>query len=80
MEPNAEGRQAGVVCLLSQSFLSSSASCCREIAASSQRETVSLTPSGSASPPSLRASPGNSIHLVLPQGGGGPPRVKPKEG
>ncbi|XP_006504807.1 IQ domain-containing protein E isoform X5 [Mus musculus] len=33
------------------------ASCCREIAASSQRETVSLTPSGSASPPSLRASP-----------------------
>ncbi|XP_036021451.1 IQ domain-containing protein E isoform X8 [Mus musculus] len=34
------------------------ASCCREIAASSQRETVSLTPSGSASPPSLRASPG----------------------
>ncbi|EDL19111.1 IQ domain-containing protein E isoform 2 [Mus musculus] len=36
------------------------ASCCREIAASSQRETVSLTPSGSASPPSLRASPGKN--------------------
>ncbi|XP_021018828.1 IQ domain-containing protein E isoform X6 [Mus caroli] len=33
------------------------ASCCREIAASSQRETVSVTPSGSASPPSLEASP-----------------------
>ncbi|XP_021042434.1 IQ domain-containing protein E isoform X3 [Mus pahari] len=34
------------------------ASCCREIAVSSQRETVSVTPSGSASPPSLEASPG----------------------
>ncbi|XP_029389605.1 IQ domain-containing protein E isoform X4 [Mus pahari] len=33
------------------------ASCCREIAVSSQRETVSVTPSGSASPPSLEASP-----------------------
>uniref|UniRef100_A0A8C6N4Z3 IQ domain-containing protein E n=1 Tax=Mus spicilegus TaxID=10103 RepID=A0A8C6N4Z3_MUSSI len=37
------------------------ANCCREIAASSQRETVSVTPSGSASPPSLGASPGKNI-------------------
>lgn len=65
---------------LSQSFLSSSANCCRKIAVSSQRGAVSMTPSESASPPSLAASPGNFIHLALTQGGGSHPRFKPKEG
>uniref|UniRef100_A0A8C2LLL6 IQ motif containing E n=1 Tax=Cricetulus griseus TaxID=10029 RepID=A0A8C2LLL6_CRIGR len=55
------------------------ANCCRGIAAS-QKGAVSAMPSESTSPPSLAASPGNFIQLVLPQGGGGPPKVKPKEG